>query len=92
MSAFDEASFYEIIELENGDVALRRSEYPGEEPLVTIRFSTESNDYLGSARYEVAKVMIEAGLDFVAEMEDAVEAEGEDEDENEVPPDTTLLH
>lgn len=89
MSAFDEASFYEIIELENGDVALRRSEHPDEEPLVTIRFSAESNDYLGDARYEVAKVMIEAGLDFVAEMEDAAVVE---EDEEEPPPENSLLH
>lgn len=73
MSAFDESSFYEIVELENGDVALRRAEYEDEEPLVTIRFSSESNDYLGAARFEVAKFMIEAGLDIVAELE-----EGED--------------
>jgi hypothetical protein len=88
MSAFDEASFYEIVELENGDVALRRPEHVDEEPLLTIRFSAESNDYLGAVRYEVAKIMIEAGLDFVAEMENAAEEEGEEEP----PPESSLLH
>lgn len=85
MSAFDESSFYEIVELDNGDVALRRSEQADEEPLVTIRFSAESHEYLGSARYEVARVMIEAGLDFVLEMEGTTE---EDEPVSE----DTLLH
>lgn len=41
-----------------------------EEPLVRVRFSAESNEYLGAARFEVAKAMIEAGLDAVADLED----------------------
>jgi hypothetical protein len=86
MSAFDESSFYEIVELDNGDVALRRSEHQEEEPLLTIRFSAESHEYLGTARYEVARVMIEAGLDFVAEMESATDEEEETASES------TLLH
>jgi hypothetical protein len=88
MSAFDESSFYEIVELDNGDVALRRSEHLDEEPLVTIRFSPESMEYLGGACYEVAKAMIEAGLDFVAEMEHASEMD----DGEEPPPEGSLLH
>ena len=85
MSAFDESSFYEIVELDNGDVALRRSEHQDEEPLLIIRFSAESHEYLGTARYEVARVMIEAGLDFVAEMESATE-------EEETASENTFLH
>lgn len=88
MSVFDESSFYEIVELDNGDVALRRSENPDDEPLLTISFSAESQDYLGSARYEVARVMIEAGLDFVAEMESG----SDEEPEADSPPENTQLH
>jgi hypothetical protein len=70
MSVFDESAFYEILELENGDIALLKSGDKNEEPLVRVRFSAESNEYLGAARFEVAKAMIEAGLDAVADLED----------------------
>lgn len=61
------SSFYEILELSNGDVVLQRSEGVGE-PLVCIRFSAESLAYLGAARFEVAKAMIEAGMDAASEL------------------------
>lgn len=61
------SSFYEILELANGDVVLQRSEDAGE-PLVCIRFSAESLAYLGEARFEVAKAMIEAGMDAASEL------------------------
>ncbi len=75
MSVFEESAFYEIVEMENGDIALLKSSNKDEEPLVRIRFSTESNEYLGAARFEVARVMIEAGLDAVADLEEQTEAE-----------------
>lgn len=75
MSVFEESAFYEIVEMENGDIALLKSSSKDEEPLVRIRFSTESNEYLGAARFEVARVMIEAGLDAVADLEEQTEAE-----------------
>lgn len=65
---YDESTFYEIVELENGDVALKRSETSEGRPLVEIRFSEESLYFLGKAKFEVAKIMIEAGLDLVAEL------------------------
>lgn len=68
MSLYDESTFYEIIELENGDVALRRSKNRKGNPLVEIRFSEESQYFLGKAKFDVAKTMIEAGLDLVAEL------------------------
>lgn len=68
MSLYDESSFYEIIELENGDVALRQSERSEGNALVEIRFSEESRYFLGKAKFDVAKTMIEAGLDLVAEL------------------------
>lgn len=68
MSLYDDSSFYEIIELENGDIALRQSERAEGNPLVEIRFSEESQYFLGKAKFDVAKTMIEAGLDLVAEL------------------------
>lgn len=70
MSLYDEASFYEIVELENGDISLRRSETDEGDSLVEIRFSEESRFFLGEAKFEVARTMIEAGLDLVAELRD----------------------
>lgn len=69
MSVFEESAFYEIVELENGEIALQKSSDKNDEPLVKVVFSPESNEYLGDARFEVAKAMIEAGLDAVADME-----------------------
>lgn len=82
MSLYEESSFYEIVELENGDVALRRSENKEDGALVEIRFSEESQFFLGKAKFDVAKTMIEAGLDLVAEMteqeqETEMESDGE---------------
>lgn len=68
MSLYDESSFYEIIELENGDIALRQAERSEGDALVEIRFSEESQFFLGKAKFDVAKTMIEAGLDLVAEL------------------------
>lgn len=67
MSSNDESSIYEIVELDNGDVALRRAD-EGSEPLVSIHFSEESLFFLEGAKFEVAKAMIEAGLDTVADI------------------------
>jgi hypothetical protein len=75
MSVFEESAFYEIVEMEDGDIALLKSNSKDEEPLVKIRFSPESNEYLGAARFEVARVMIEAGLDAVADLEEQTEAD-----------------
>ena len=63
------SSFYEIVELTNGDVALQRADEEGE-PLVVIRFSEESLAFLGEAKFNVAKAMIEAGMDAAGELAD----------------------
>lgn len=88
MSSHDESSIYEIVELDNGDVALRRAD-EGSDPLVSIRFSDESMFFLDNAKFAVAKAMIEAGLDAVADMSE------DDEDEELVQPqaqDGHILH
>lgn len=70
------SSFYEILELSTGEIVLRRSgDDASQEPLVTLKFSPESIAFLGAGRFEVAKAMIEAG------MEAANELAGEAQDE-----------
>ncbi len=69
------SSFYEIVELANGDVTLQRSDDEAEQPLVTIRFSDESLAFLGDAKFNVAKAMIEAGMEAAGDLADQ-QAEG----------------
>lgn len=62
------SSFYEIVELTNGDVALQRADDDSQEPLVTIRFSEESLAFLGEEKFNIAKAMIEAGMDAAGDI------------------------
>ena len=63
------SSFYEIHELSSGEIVLKRGdEESSGEPLVTIRFSAESIAFLGAARFEVAKAMIEAGMEAAGDL------------------------
>jgi hypothetical protein len=66
----------EIVDLGDGQIVLQRS---GEdaEPLVTIRFSDEANVYLMDHGLEVAKAMIQAGIQTAAALADASEEESE---------------
>lgn len=64
------SSFYEIVELANGDVALQRADDDTQEPLVVIRFSEESRMFLGDEKFNVAKAMIEAGMDAAGDVAD----------------------
>ena len=64
------SSFYEIIELLNGDVALTRADDENNEPVVTIRFSEESLAFLGEEKFLVAKAMIEAGMEAAGDIAD----------------------
>lgn len=62
---------YEIIELENGEIVLKRADQDREhddEPLVTIRFSEEAMFFLDDAKIDVAKAMIEAGLTVAGDL------------------------
>jgi hypothetical protein len=61
------SSLYEIVELANGDVVLRRVGDDSVPPLVEIHFSEESLHYLGESKFSVAKAMIEAGMDTASE-------------------------
>jgi hypothetical protein len=87
------SSFYEIVELTNGDVALQRADDGSQEPLVTIRFSEESLAFLGEEKFNIAKAMIEAGMDAAGDIaeqhaESLVDEQGIEQNEQ----DKLMLH
>jgi hypothetical protein len=76
------SSFLEIVEMPNGDIALQRSDDDGE-PMVIIQFSEESRVYLMDGTLEVARVMIQAGIQAAAQLAEQSEIElGEFADES----------
>lgn len=72
------SSLYEIVELVDGRVGLRRAGEDGE-PLVTIAFSSDALAYIQDAKLEIVKAMIEAGLEVTSELIESQEAEFDDE-------------
>ncbi|MCW8128521.1 hypothetical protein [Microbulbifer halophilus] len=60
---------FEIIELANGDVALRRAG-EREDPLVRIHFSEESRQFLREHKIAVARAMLEAGIEAVQNIDE----------------------
>lgn len=76
------SSFYEIIMLPDGEVVLQRTDEEGE-PLIRINFSEEAKFYLRDTSMDVAKAMIDAGIDMVEQL-GAADAALDDEEETEV--------
>ncbi len=70
------ASLLEIVDLGNGEIVLQRAD-DDSEPLVTIRFSEESSLYLMDNGLEVAKAMIQAGIQAAAALAEQGEVEEE---------------
>ena len=60
-------SLLEILDLGDGEVVLQRAD-DDSEPLVSIQFSEEATAYLMENNLEVAKVMIQAGIQAAAKM------------------------
>ena len=60
-------SLLEIVDLGEGEVVLQRAD-DDSEPLVSIQFSEEASAYLMENNLEVAKVMIQAGIQAAAKM------------------------
>ena len=60
-------SLLEIVDLGDGEVVLQRVEDESE-PLVSIQFSDEANAYLVGNNLEVARVMIQAGIEAAARL------------------------
>ena len=70
------ASLLEIVDLGNGEIVLQRAD-DDSEPLVTIRFSDETTLYLMDNGLEVAKAMIQAGIQAAAALSEEAELEVE---------------
>jgi hypothetical protein len=68
------ASLLEIIDLGDGEIVLQRAD-DDSEPLVRIRFSDESRVYLMDNGLEVAKAMIQAGMQAAAMIAEQGEME-----------------
>ena len=68
------ASLLEIVDLGDGEIVLQRAD-DDSEPLLTIRFSDESRVYLMDNGMEVAKVMIQAGMQAAAAIVEQAEDE-----------------
>ncbi|MEM7359591.1 MAG: hypothetical protein AAF431_10885 [Pseudomonadota bacterium] len=58
----------ELIQLENGDIALRHSDAP-DEPLLTITFSDQVRNFLQSDQMVVAHAMVEAGMNSYRDVQ-----------------------
>ncbi len=70
------ASLLEIVDLGDGEIVLQRAD-DDSEPLVTICFSDESRVYLMDNGLEVAKAMIQAGIQAAAAIAEQGEMETE---------------
>ena len=70
---------FELIMMDNGEVALQRS--GSDEPLVRITFSKDVLSYLDGKHVDVAKSMMDAGIQTVFEIneERTPETAGDDE-------------
>ncbi|MCY0964654.1 hypothetical protein [Parathalassolituus penaei] len=82
------ARFFEIVELSNGDVALRRADEQDGDALVRIHFSDDAKASLSAHHMDVARVMLEAGVRKVGELS-GMEVDDED---FEAPEHTRWLH
>ena len=74
------SSYLEIVELADGEIVLQQSDKEDAEPLVVIRFSEESRAYMMDACLDVAKVMIQAGIQAASQF--AEQADNEEEQMN----------
>jgi hypothetical protein len=70
-------SLFEIVQLDNGDVVLRRCR-GSDEPLVRLRFSPQMLDRLGDDLLDVAEAMLDAAADAVAELHERDDGDVED--------------
>lgn len=73
------AGFFEIVELSNGDVALRRADEQDGAELVRIQFSEEAKASLQEHHLDIARVMLEAGVRMVGDLS-GMEVDTEDFD------------
>lgn len=77
------ASFFEIVQLKDGDYALRRIDDDDASPLVRISFSSEARDMMDDRELNVAKAMIAAGIEAVGEVAHDIDWEEDETDRGE---------
>lgn len=70
------SSLFELIELPDGEFALQRSGEEGE-PLVRIEFSEEARVYLLDSGLDVARAMIDAGIEAIEQLGAEVSVDAE---------------
>jgi hypothetical protein len=65
------AAFLEVVETDDGEFVLRRTDSsPGSsEPLVAIRFSTETRTMLADHLGDIARAMIGAGVQMTGQLQ-----------------------
>ncbi|MDC0662182.1 hypothetical protein [Marinobacter sp. SS21] len=82
-------SYFEIVQLTNGDYALRRID-DDSAPLVRISFSPEAREMMEDRDMSVAKAMIAAGIEAVGNVTHDIDWEEDDNDTVETRPSYTL--
>ncbi len=69
-------SLLEIVDRGDGEIVLQRADSDSE-PLVTVSFSDEARIYIMDNGLEVAKAMIQAGIQAAAVISEQGEGDGE---------------
>jgi len=69
--------FLEIIELDDGQIALRRAD-SDDEPIMRISFSDSVREQLEEECIDVAKVMLTAGIHMISDLNVKAAAETDD--------------
>ncbi|PXX91036.1 hypothetical protein DIT71_11055 [Marinobacter vulgaris] len=82
-------SFFEIVQLSNGDYALRRID-DDSAPLVKISFSDEAREMMQDRDMNVAKAMIAAGIEAAGDVSHDIDWEEEEPDAHQSRPSYTL--
>tara|TARA_R100001039_G_scaffold31757_1_gene24449 strand:+ start:545 stop:805 length:261 start_codon:yes stop_codon:yes gene_type:complete len=82
-------SFFEIVQLTNGDYALRRID-DDSAPLVKISFSEEAREMMEDRDMSVAKAMIAAGIEAVGNVAQDIDWEDDELDASDAQPSYTL--
>lgn len=82
-------SFFEIVQLSNGDYALRRID-DDSAPLVKISFSAEAREMMEDRDMNVAKAMISAGIEAAGSIAHDIDWEEEEPDSHDIQPSYTL--
>ncbi|MBE0485326.1 hypothetical protein [Marinobacter sp.] len=82
-------SFFEIVQLANGDYALRRIDDDAA-PLVRISFSEEAREMMEDREMSVAKSMIAAGIEAAGNIAHDLDWDDDDNDYADPQPQHTL--